>query len=88
MESFLEDTCGEFRGERWKGRTGRVREGGNCDERGRVKELRMRVTTRVTSRVKLVNILSWTLINTLMVVSVRARQDQTPSYEELGETKR
>ena len=37
------------------------------------------------TKVTLVNILSWALINTFMVVSVRARQDQTPSYEELGE---
>ena len=37
------------------------------------------------TRVTLVNIFSWTLINTFMVVSVTARQDHTPSYEELGE---
>ena len=40
---------------------------------------------RLTTRVRLVNILRWTLISTFMVVSVRARQEQTPSYEELGE---
>ena len=41
-----------------------------------------------STRVTMVNILSWTLMNTFMVVSVSARQDQTPSYEELGEMKK
>ena len=59
--------------------------GGTCDEKKRVKELKM--GWRLT-RMKMVNILSWTLMNTFMVVSVRARQDQTPSYEELGEMKK
>ena len=40
------------------------------------------------TRVTLVNIFSWTLMNTFMVVSVTARQDHTPSYEELGEMKK
>ena len=48
-----------------------------------MKELKM--GWRLTTRVRLVNILRWTLISTFMVVSVRARQEQTPSYEELGE---
>ena len=58
------------------------RGGGNCDERKRVKVLKMGWRS---TRVTMVNILSWALMNTFMVVSVRARQDQTPSYEELGE---
>ena len=57
--------------------------GGNCDERERGKVLKMGWRS---TRVTMVNILSWALMNTFMVVSVRARQDQqTPSYEELGE---
>ena len=57
--------------------------GGNCDERKRVRVSKMGWRS---TRVTMVNILSWTLMNTFMVVSVRARQDQqTPSYEELGE---
>ena len=56
---------------------------GNCDERKRVKELKMGWRS---TRVTMVNILSWALINTFMVLSVRASQDQTPNYEELGET--
>ena len=59
--------------------------GGNCDERKRVRVSKMGWRS---TRVTMVNILSWTLMNTFMVVSVRARQDQTPSYEELGEMKK
>ena len=87
VESLVERTHVEgFEVKRWGGEEGAWWRvwwgGGNCDERERGKVLKMGWRS---TRVTMVNILSWTLMNTFMVLSVRARQDQTPSYEELGE---